>query len=228
MSGVILKEIFPQGRSKKMKSKLMAVIVLSLTCAATAFGQCYSTTAYGNTVAVPCPPTAPGADNAALASLMAKPQAWQAYAAGAEVARQRALAKAAAELAKKQTELAKAQTEAVRLQNQQKLQDLQRQQQQAVEAERQRQDDLQARWLEKLVEARRTHPEWDKVASSPEVQAEMIHPFLESAIMEMDNGPEVMYYLATHLAAYQKLETLTVFQGIGEVYRISDKLLASK
>jgi hypothetical protein len=101
MSGGILKGIFPQGRSKKMKAKLMAVIVLGFTCAATAFGQCYGTTAYGTTVAVPCAPVAPVVDNtAALASLMTKPQAWQAFAAGAEVARQRALAQAAIELAR--------------------------------------------------------------------------------------------------------------------------------
>jgi hypothetical protein len=46
------------------------------------------------------------------------------------------------------------------------------------------------------------------VANSPQAQAETIHPFLESAIKEMDNGPDVFYYLATHLAACESECTL--------------------
>src|SRR5712692_3276775 len=133
----------------------------------------------------------------------------QLLAAGAEVARQKALAQAAIALAQQQAELVRAQAEAVRLQNQQLQQSLQRQasalqeqsqkqnaELEAAQAEEQRREAaLQERWLNKLAIAYIAHPDWDEVANSPQAGQMAIHPFLETAIKEMENGPDVLYYI---------------------------------
>jgi hypothetical protein len=77
-------------------------------------------------------------------------------------------------------------------------------------------------------EARTRYDDYEEVMNDPQTAKMTIHPALNMAIMEMENGPDVLYYLATHPEAYKKLETMTPFQGVGEVTRISDQIAARR
>jgi hypothetical protein len=70
--------------------------------------------------------------------------------------------------------------------------------------------------------ARETHDDYDDVAKAAEHMT--LSPAVEMAIMEMDNSAEVLYFLATHPEAYDKMAELTPFRQIGEATRISDKI----
>jgi hypothetical protein len=91
-------------------------------------------------------------------------------------------------------------------------------------AEQSRLQENFANHRERLAQAREEHEDWDAVAKSAESMT--IPPAVEMAIMEMENSAEVLYYLASHPEAYEKMSELTPFRQIGEATRISDKLAA--
>lgn len=93
-----------------------------------------------------------------------------------------------------------------------------------VAAENNRMKDIFDAHRERTSEARERYDDWDEVADSAKNMR--IHPTVEMAIMEMENSADVLYHLATHPETYEKLEGMTVFQGISEMTRISDKLAA--
>jgi hypothetical protein len=78
----------------------------------------------------------------------------------------------------------------------------------------------------RVLEARTRISDYEEVMNDPETAKMTLHPALHNAIMEMDNGPDVLYYVATHPEVYEKLKTMTPLKGIGEFTRISDKLAA--
>ena len=94
----------------------------------------------------------------------------------------------------------------------------------SVTAENNRMKEIFDAHRERTSEARERYEDWDEVADSAKNMR--IHPTVEMAIMEMENSADVLYHLATHPDTYEKLEGMTVFQGISEMTRISDKLAA--
>jgi hypothetical protein len=75
-------------------------------------------------------------------------------------------------------------------------------------------------------EARTRIDDYEEVMNDPQTAKMTLHPALHNAIMEMENGPDVLYHLATHPEAYKKLEAMSPLQGIVEMGRISDQIAA--
>jgi hypothetical protein len=185
---------------------------------------------------MPVPPFVPPDSNAALASLMDRPQAQENMALMAETMRQRALAQA--QIAQSNncswyrgTHWYSNPVCVLNTPPAPSLQMRQIEEGRARIAEHYKQlaaQEKQARWVQKIQAARITHADWDAVASSPEVQNMVLDPAVDTSIKALDNGPDVLYYLATDPEAYKKLSSMTVPQQSLEVHRISDKLWAGK
>lgn len=66
------------------------------------------------------------------------------------------------------------------------------------------------------------HDDWDETVN----QNLPMHTSVQLAIMEQENGPEVIYYLGKHPEYTKKLAGLTPLSAVMEVGRLSDKLKA--
>lgn len=95
---------------------------------------------------------------------------------------------------------------------------------QIAERQKQLQVASQEQWAQKLQVARTVHPDWDEVASRPQVQAMVFSTDVMMAIKELPNGAEVMYYFATHPDAYTKVRIMVPALELLEIHRISDEL----
>ena len=77
---------------------------------------------------------------------------------------------------------------------------------------------------EKVEEFKASHEDWDEVVGQPIDLPAGVGP----AILELDNGPEVAYYLGKNLAVAKKLNTMSPFLAVAEVGRIAARLEKSQ
>lgn len=69
-------------------------------------------------------------------------------------------------------------------------------------------------------EFKEEHDDWDDVVN----QSLAIHESVYLAVMELENGPAVTYYLGKHLAFAQKLAEMSPLAAVVEVGRLADRL----
>lgn len=77
---------------------------------------------------------------------------------------------------------------------------------------------------EKVEEFKASHEDWDEVVGQPIDLPAGVGP----AILELDNGPDVAYYLGKNLAVAKKLNTMSPFLAVAEVGRIAARLEKSQ
>lgn len=75
----------------------------------------------------------------------------------------------------------------------------------------------------RMTEFKREHPDFTKVVGAAGGD---VPRAVSLAIMEMENGPAVAYYLAQHEDLVDELVEMSDLQAIGEVWRVSDYLEA--
>jgi hypothetical protein len=73
----------------------------------------------------------------------------------------------------------------------------------------------------RLSESRSLHDDFDEIISQEDVQ---IPQAVQLAIFEMENGPEVVYFLGKNPEICEDLMKMSQFQAIGKVWRISEGL----
>lgn len=96
-------------------------------------------------------------------------------------------------------------------------------------AEEKRQEDARLKdifdaYNKRLSEARALHEDFDEVID----QDVQIPTAVQMAIFEMENGPEVVYFLGQHPDVCEDLMQMSQFQAIGKVWRISEGLEPDK
>lgn len=94
---------------------------------------------------------------------------------------------------------------------------------QAEEARRAEEDKLKSNlqnYTERVAEAREKYPDWEETLKQP-IQ---IPRSVQTAIIEMDNGPDVAYFLGKHPEICEGLLELSSVKAVMEIGRISDQL----
>lgn len=100
--------------------------------------------------------------------------------------------------------------------------------QEVTDAKRQEQELLQGfleNYNERKEEFASEHEDFEDVIASSKV---VIHPAVQMAIYEQENGPATVYYLATHPDYAAKLAGLTPLSAVMEVGRLSERLKSGK
>lgn len=86
----------------------------------------------------------------------------------------------------------------------------------AREAER----EIQETYSERVAEFKKTHADWDETIN----QDMTLPPGVGQTILELENGPEVAYYLGKHPDAAKRLNQMNPYTAIAEVGRIAATL----
>jgi hypothetical protein len=89
------------------------------------------------------------------------------------------------------------------------------------EAVQQHQAEIAETYNARVEEFKAEHPDWDDVVGAAEID---IPPGVGPALQELDNGPAVVWFLATHPADAKKLGNLSPFLAVAEVGRIAARL----
>lgn len=76
---------------------------------------------------------------------------------------------------------------------------------------------------EKTVNARVKYEDWEEVVGNPKV---LIPPSVHVAIIEMENGPDVAYYLGKHPELAKELMEMSPSRANGKIWRLSEQLEA--
>ncbi len=78
---------------------------------------------------------------------------------------------------------------------------------------------------EKVSKARAEYDDWDEVVAGSKIT---VPQAAIDAAVDLDNGPDVAYYLATHPEEAEKLMDLSAIRVVHAVGKISDKLAAER
>lgn len=99
--------------------------------------------------------------------------------------------------------------------------DARRAQQEEKEAAAQYQAEIASTYNEKVEAFKAEHDDWEEVVGGTEL---VIPPGVGPAILELENGPEVTYWLATHPKEAKELNELSPFRAVAEIGRIAARL----
>ena len=83
------------------------------------------------------------------------------------------------------------------------------------------QAEVKATYNARIDDFKADHPEWDDIVGSAEIS---IPPGVGPALRELDNGPAVVWYLATNPKEAAKLNEMSPFLAVAEVGRIAARL----
>lgn len=92
-------------------------------------------------------------------------------------------------------------------------------------AEKERSKAVEESYGEKISKARGEYEDWDEVVAGSKL---VIPQAAVEAVKELENGPDVAYYLAQHPETAEELMNMTRVGAIHYIGRISDKLAAEK
>lgn len=94
----------------------------------------------------------------------------------------------------------------------------------AQEAEKARVEQIIGNYGLQVEEAKEAHPDWDELKAKFEKEDVNIGNATQLAILELENGAEVTYYLMRHPAYAAKLGKMSQVSAVMEVGRLSAKL----
>jgi hypothetical protein len=135
-----------------------------------------------------------------------------------------------AKLLREQRELLRQQTEALRLENEQRrrqLSDASKPQpdldksQSSTTAAPGTQEQTIEKFRERMLEARRKHPDFDAVTSREDV---VLSPAMIQAVMESESGGELMYYFGQHADECRRIAALSPTSAILAIGKLEAKL----
>jgi hypothetical protein len=95
-----------------------------------------------------------------------------------------------------------------------------------VQEQREHATKIFAEHAARVDEAQDRYDDWENVAKS--ALNMILPPAVDFAIREMSNSADVLYFIAKHPEAYEKMSTLSPSQQVIEAGRISDRLAAGK
>src|SRR5690348_798166 len=88
--------------------------------------------------------------------------------------------------------------------------------------EAEKQQAIERAFSERQIEARTRYEDYDKVLAG----SHNVPPIVFAGIIEMENGPDVAYFLAKNADICEELFDMTPIQAVREVSKIADKLAA--
>lgn len=88
----------------------------------------------------------------------------------------------------------------------------------------QHEQQLKAKWAAATESSYKAHPDYEQVVEAiPKVQGPVVN-VIRQALLEEDNGPEILYYLGKHPDHVQKLLGMTPINATKEIGKLSVKL----
>lgn len=99
-----------------------------------------------------------------------------------------------------------------------------RAQQQQMAAAWQHEQSLKAKWAQATETSQKAHPDYEEVVQAiPKVQGPVVN-VIRQALLEEENGPEVLYYLGKHPDEVQRLLGMSPINATKEIGKLSVKL----